>query len=314
MIAVHSKINTRIALVKTNAAGEIVWTGETKNLITNYGLSNFFVSGVFQNMYISSATAVPTTADTGMGGTVASSSGGSTLFPTFTQSVSAGGVITASRGAKFNTPGTYGTVGVGTNSTSTIATKALIRDTGGTPTTVTLLAGESLDVQYSMESQIPTALITGNISGIDYELFQWYGGGGSVNDHCWNPSATFPGFSGQQNFFFGNNAATPAFSGTTVSNTTTTPVGWTNAVGYGSFNGSGDFAWLSAAVVAGDQVSRTFRARVLPAGAVPGNALHGIVVGIQGFHRSLALRFPNTKPSKTNVQEFRLDVTLIITR
>lgn len=314
MIEINNSLSTRLLLVKTDAAGNVVWVGKSWNTITNNGLNAFFSNGTAfssGDMFLSTSTTPATTTDVAMGGTTLTSSVDSSLFPSASQTCSATGLQEFSVGRKFSTPGTYGSVGRGTNTTTGLHSKALIRDTGGTPTTVTLAAGESLDVQYILQSQIPTGLVTGTIGGIDYEMHQWRGNLPTTST-VWRGAQIEPQSNGGS--VYGNTSATPAFSGTPIDSTAVSPAGWTLGTAFGPFNSSGSISTLVAPAIVGNTISKTFRISILPACVVPGNVIHGLSMTLFGLHGVVAMRFPNTKPSKTNVQEFRWDLTFSVTR
>lgn len=67
--------------------------------------------------------------------------------------------------------GTFSEIGVGWNNGANLWSKALIVDGGGSPTTITILADEYLDVYYTLKEYPPTADVTGTtvISGTSYD-------------------------------------------------------------------------------------------------------------------------------------------------
>lgn len=163
-------------LQRRSAGGILLEELQFKNLITNRGLDMIGELSSFPSYCrLSTSTATPAVTDTTMGGTSATTATGSPIFPN-TDSISATAPYTATsmKGFRFNAgvaTGTWSSIGIqrGATDTDTFC-KTRIRDGGGTPTSITVLAGEILDVRYEMRIEIDTADVTGTLSGVGYTM------------------------------------------------------------------------------------------------------------------------------------------------
>jgi hypothetical protein len=153
-----------------------------ENLITNLGLDSLAATdggGIGGGCRLTTSNAAPSITDVAMGGTSVLNSGVSPIFPD-SNTVGAGPTyeITHTRGYRFNAgvaTGTWASIGVtglggpnGATAPNNIASKTLIRDLGGNPTTLTVLAGEILDVQYTLRSRAVYGPVSGTMSGVGY--------------------------------------------------------------------------------------------------------------------------------------------------
>jgi hypothetical protein len=89
--------------------------------------------------------------------------------------------------------GTLAEVGMGwATSGAALFSRALILDSGGSPTTITVLSDETLDVEYTLRIYPPTADVTGTktISGSDYDYVLRAAG---VGTSAWDVSAIASG-------------------------------------------------------------------------------------------------------------------------
>ena len=107
----------------------------------------------------------------------------------------------------------------GTNGTYQLFSHALIVNSGGSPTTITVLSNEELDVTYQLQEVINTTIQTGNISigGVTYNL-SWLPLVGGQISSITNPMSS--GWTGT-----GSLATMEAYNGTVGSNITTGPSG-----------------------------------------------------------------------------------------
>lgn len=146
------------------------------NLITDTGLNQIGAEGLlFQFCHLSTSTATPAVTDSTMGGTTVRTS---SISPIFTNSCTVGASPDYERtlvlGYRFNAgtaTGTWASIGIGyNNADSGIVTKTRIRDAGGTPTTITVLAGEILDVSYELHAKTNVSLGSGTVSGVGYTV------------------------------------------------------------------------------------------------------------------------------------------------
>lgn len=135
------------------------------NLIVNAGLDAIGNNATWLSQcFVGSGNNAPANTDTSLQTLVASTSsinvntqgnsGSSPWFGTTTNTYRfAIGVAT----------GNLAEVGVGTDATH-IFSRALILDGGGSPTTITVLSSEALDVTYQLQNNSPTADVTGSIT------------------------------------------------------------------------------------------------------------------------------------------------------
>ena len=174
-INVDIKLSGEYRLEVFGADGELKTdTGFFKNILTN-GFFDGFVGGssssgnFFSYCGVGSGTAAATAADTTI--TQVGSRQGTTSDLTFTESSR---VITMARKFQFAASAIIGTiaeVGIFTTSTAgTLTSRTRIKDTGGTPTTITLISGDTLYVTYRLTATAPTSDVssTCSISGVTY--------------------------------------------------------------------------------------------------------------------------------------------------
>ncbi len=144
------------------------------NLITDNGLELIGSSNAYlQYCQVGSGSATPVVADTALASRIAGTS---------TVNATAGGVQASApyfayrrntyRFAEGVAAGNIAEVGVGAASTGNLLSRALILDGGGSPTVITVLSDEVLDVTYEIRCYAPTvdwgATVT--ISGVDYAI------------------------------------------------------------------------------------------------------------------------------------------------
>lgn len=138
--------------------------------------------------------------------------------------------------------GNLAEVGVGA-STSSLFSRALILDGGGSPTTITVLAAEALDVTYQLLQYVPTTDVTGSVT-IGGTPYSYTLRAVKATDY------TMWARNGLDTAGFGPYYNT-AFSGAIGAVTATTPAGSpanadsvvSNAYSSGSFAGSGTLTW-----------------------------------------------------------------------
>lgn len=170
------KVWGEFTLQRRTPGGILLQELKFRNLITNLGLDLVGqANSFFSYCRLSTSTATPTVADTTMGGTSVTTSSAS---PIFANSDSILGTppytATALRGFRFAAgvaTGTWSSIGIQTGASdgNTIC-KTRIRDGGGTPTSITVLAGEVLDVRYEFRTEIDTSDVTGTISGVGFTM------------------------------------------------------------------------------------------------------------------------------------------------
>lgn len=142
-----------------------------ENLILDAGLNRLGVGGVLERCQVGSGNTAPATGQTALTTLVAStttvqSQVAGTDTPTNTYAF----CRTTYRFGEGVAAGNLAEVGVGWS--SGLFSRSLIRDTLGDPTTITILADESLDVSYEVRAYpvMTDQVVTLNISGADYEF------------------------------------------------------------------------------------------------------------------------------------------------
>lgn len=120
--------------------------------------------------------------------------------------------------------GNLSEVGVGWSATTDLYSRALILDGGGSPTTITVLSDEYLDVTYQLRIYPPTSDITGTIS-LDSITYDYTGRAGLVTGTLWDTFHTSgDGVYNQSAAFAGNiGSITSSPSGTNDNSTSITP-------------------------------------------------------------------------------------------
>lgn len=145
------------------------------NIITNAGLNRIGTTFAFDRALVGTGSSVPSVSQTQLDSRIATTT--TTAPGGFTSGSFTTGPIADHYGwtrwiYRFNTgvaTGNLTEVGVGHSDTA-VFSRALILDGNGNPTTVTVLADESLDVTYELRLYANVADVTGNItiSGTTY--------------------------------------------------------------------------------------------------------------------------------------------------
>jgi hypothetical protein len=165
------RMNGKYRMEAVKADGTKRFLGEFKNLITNNGL-NAVGSGldIFSLCCVGTGSTTPAVTDTSLTTWLAST--GATL--SYSQSNSSSspwyGIQTVTYQFAIGVAtGNLTEVGIG-NTKSSLFSHALIVDGTNTPTTVTVLSSEALNVTYELEYWSPASDVTGNvnISGTNY--------------------------------------------------------------------------------------------------------------------------------------------------
>ncbi|MBX9754168.1 MAG: hypothetical protein K2X80_05410 [Pseudomonadaceae bacterium] len=138
-----------------------------KNLITNQGMNLLSTSAAWHSWcQVGSGSTAPAFTDTALVARIAAATNSANLVGTIdtTNHYFVGTTsYTFSAGAA---AGNIAEVGVGTASTgTTLFSRALVLDTNGNPTTITVLAGEDLVVVYQVRMKQPQGDFTGTTSG-----------------------------------------------------------------------------------------------------------------------------------------------------
>ena len=177
-------IKGTFTLTVRNSDGSVKQTLQFDNLITDTGMNRIagnagagVVEGqtLFDRCLLSTSATTPTVTDTVMGGTQVSTATTSVVYPTTTvTSGSPNYVFTLQHGWKFATgaaTGTWSSVGMEYSIGSLLFCRTLIRS-GGTPTTLTILASESLDIRYDLTVTPVLTDGTGTVT-INGTVYNW---------------------------------------------------------------------------------------------------------------------------------------------
>lgn len=174
------------------------------NLITNNGLELLSTGGFYSFMCVGSGNTAPSNTDTTLASFVAatsvqqatsgSSAGSSPWYGAFTLT---------NRFAAGTATGNLAEVGIGpANNGTNLFSRALILDGGGSPTTITVLSSEALDVTYQLRNYAPVGDTTGTvvISGTTYT---WTARASNANSSAWQMIAAEIGGVGNCNCYNG---------------------------------------------------------------------------------------------------------------
>lgn len=141
------------------------------NLITDSGLNTIGTTINFLgSCFVGSGNTAPANSDTSLVSLVGSTTAVTTTSSTNTGSSPYIGTMTKTyRFAIGVATGNLSEVGAGPTAT-TLFSRALILDGGGSPTTITVLSSEALDVTYQLQQYVPLVDVTGTvvISGTSY--------------------------------------------------------------------------------------------------------------------------------------------------
>jgi hypothetical protein len=197
-------------------------TGWFPNLITNTGLDNLGTGGYpWTHCVVGTGNTTPSNTDTQLVTQVAdttnrisqqSSASGTTPYY--------GTITTTWQFPVGAAAGNLSEVGVGRSATA-LFSRALIVDGGGSPTTITVLSSEALNVTYVLNMEPPLGQTTGNVSlgGSNYAWTLQAASVGSVT--YWAPTSDGRGFNGIGSY--GNSGST--YSTQTLGAITATPGG-----------------------------------------------------------------------------------------
>lgn len=223
-------------------------TGWFPNLITNTGLDNLGGTHGYPwtHCVVGTGNTAPANTDTQLVAQVADTTGVVTRTSAASGTTPFFGTLTTTW--QFPTgaaAGNLAEVGCGSSAT-TLFSRALILDGGGSPTTITVLADEALNVTYIVHLAPPLADVPGSvtIAGVNYTTNLRAALVGNSND--WAPS-TDPGFAGiGSSVNTGNTYSTQA-----LGVITSQPAGtgfplnsWASgAYGVGTFQNTGTATW-----------------------------------------------------------------------
>ena len=225
-IGLKGIFNLKFTNVKTGQVREL----EFENLILNSGLNRLGVGTPINGCVLGSASSTPVATDTSISSILGSSttlqaSGVGTANTTtppywcsyywtyrFIEGVATGNISQVAMA--------YASVGAGT----ALFSLALVKDSGGTPITITKLADEVLDVTYTLQLYCPSADVTGtiSISGVNYNYTVR-----PANAASWSANSNFAGFALSKAYTgtLGTQLTNP--SGTDLGSGATTPSAYT---------------------------------------------------------------------------------------
>lgn len=141
-------------------------SGWFDNIITDAGLNLMGSDGYLNACQVGSGSAAPSAGNTSLVSFVA----GTTTITNVVSAAQAsapyyGSLTLTFRFAEGDAAGNLSEVGIGTAATGgTLFSRALITDSGGSPTTITVLANEFLDVTYQLQLVPPTTDSTFNVT------------------------------------------------------------------------------------------------------------------------------------------------------
>lgn len=146
---------------------------EFENLILDAGLNRMAEGSRLDFCQVGSGSAAPLSTDTALGSIVGASSAAGPNNNQIAYVAGPPDYIETLFVRRFNpgvATGTLAEVGMGWASSGSLFSRALILDAESNPTTVTVLADETLDVEYRIRIYPPAADVSGviNISGVDY--------------------------------------------------------------------------------------------------------------------------------------------------
>lgn len=174
IIETKGKLRGRYKLI-VRRAGTLEVTKETgwfDNLILDAGLNRIGTGFYMSACQVGSSNVAPATTQTALSGYIAGTT--NIIGDTATAQATApyyGKRVRTFRFAAGTATGTLAEVGVGwTSTTGNLFSRALILDTLGNPTTITILSDEVLDVVYELRlyPDLVDNVFVANISGVDY--------------------------------------------------------------------------------------------------------------------------------------------------
>lgn len=207
MTNIHFGLSGHFAMRVSGGARGTVTLAEFDNLILDAGLNRLGTGGVANCCQVGTGTSAPAVTDTTLQAYLV---GTSTIQADSAQSYVAGppAYVTMSRTFRFGTgvaAGNLTEVGVGwATASGSLFSRARIVDGGGSPTTISVLSDETLDVVYTLRAYVP-ADATGSVTlaGTSYGYtMRWAGVGSTIPNlnslmyqgmQCYTSSSSFYG-------------------------------------------------------------------------------------------------------------------------
>ncbi len=173
----HFKVSGKYRLQVVRPDGTVKQEAEFDNLVTDIGLNRMgSASDYLAWCQVGTGSTAPTVTDTALSARVA----GSGTTNSSTGGAQPGAPYYAWRIKTFvfsagSATGNIAEVGVGWDSTGALFSRALVLDSGGSPTTITVLADETLYVTYEFRLYAPTVDTTGQVtfSGNIAGVYDW---------------------------------------------------------------------------------------------------------------------------------------------
>ena len=235
MAVLRSRLRGRFKMDVVRSDGTIrMSTGWFDNLITNGGLDLIGSSTAYTTFcHVGTGSATPANTDTGLQTWLAATS----TLPVSATNVASGispyaGSWTATyRFAAGTATGNISEVGIGSVGSNTgMFSHALVLDSGGSPTTITVLASEALDVTYQLNNYPPLVDVGGSvvISSVTYTTNMRAANAGGSNWSLSSGVGNYPENLGVGSS--GGSASISCYSTATLGALTTVPSG----TGYGT--------------------------------------------------------------------------------
>lgn len=165
--------------------GNNVLTGESRNLasfenlILDSGLNRLGTGGVIDGACVGTGTTAPANSDTSLASLLRVTStqqsvaelAGSTTAPYYAEWRIVYRFAAGTAAGNLSEVGLGWGANAGANTVGGLWCRALIKDSGGNPTTITVLSDEVLDIVYTLQLHPPTSDATGtfNLSGVAYQ-------------------------------------------------------------------------------------------------------------------------------------------------
>jgi hypothetical protein len=198
IVPVQVKMAGRYKMKMTDAyTGRVRETEWFDNLVTNNGLDHFG-NGWSPYGYCVVGTGTTTPAVTQSTLTTLLASTSTLLSQTATAPVASAylGIVTTVYQFPIGTAtGNLSEIGVG-HTTTSLFSRALITDGSGTPTTITVLSSEALDVTYEFQYVVPQTDVTGSVT-INTIAYAWTCRAAQALTNSWCPTNSF----GKMGFF-----------------------------------------------------------------------------------------------------------------
>lgn len=315
----HAGMSGQFTLTRMTANGVIIEERTFKNLILDQGLNAIYSLTTTYDSYafLSTATATPLASDTGMGGTGVYTVTASPVFASdYVNSGSPSYNVTRRSGLRFNAGvaiGTWSTIGIGWGiGANQLFAKTRIKDGLGNDSSITILAGEILDIRYELTCTFSTtpsaaAAITVNGVGMTYTV-------SSINRGAFNAMRVNQPLVSASSFSAGLAGGTGTLSHaaiTTVGNSA--DIGAFTGTGLSPYRTSGAISKLSSIATWQGYTAGAFNADIIAVFPSDyyrndgGSTFQGVEINGEGWFPYIGILF-STPITKTNADTFTLRV------